>query len=226
LTRSSLKYLLLLVLAPVCHAYGAAGDTIKPVKEKPLNPQSVRHTIKTNPFALVWGPIPFTSEIRYLQEVPVARFQSTQIGFSILSKSFILSLMENGYYQNPHQPRITVRGYRMQFSHRIFFKMEDYAPNGSYISPHISYSSAKFSTRYASMFDSYVRATHFNVTLLGGYQTIMDNYVADIFAGLGYKRNKVELHHYNQSIPIDLDEFPLYESPIKFIIGFNIGWAF
>lgn len=222
----ALKYILLLALAPTSQAFATAGDTIKPPKERPYFPQDIRHTIKTNPLALVWGPIPFTAELRYLHEVPVARYQSTQIGFSLIGKSFILDLLERQAYQNPHQPRITVRGYRMQFSHRIFFKMEDYAPHGSYISPHVSFSTAKFSTKHASMFDNYIRATHFNMNIIGGYQSINDYAVVDLFAGLGYKKNRVEQHHYNQNIPINLDAFPLYESPLKVIFGFNLGMAF
>lgn len=226
MSRYLLKYILLLLLTPVCKIYAQPDDTTQVRKKKPENPQEIRHIIKTNPLPLLWGPIPFTSELRYVQEIPVAPYQSTQIGFSLLGKSIILNALERGAYQNPNQPQITVRGYRMQFSHRIFLSMLDYAPEGSYISPNISYASAKFSTRYLNMFDNYIQATHYNFTILGGYQTISYNVVVDMFAGIGYKRNKIEVHQYNQTIPLDLDEMPFYRSPLKFVLGFNVGWAF
>lgn len=114
----------------------------------------------------------------------------------------------------------------MQFSHRIFLSMLDYAPHGSYISPNISYSSARFSTRYLNRFDNYIRVSHYNFTLLGGYQTISYNYVLDMFAGIGYKKNVIEMHQYNQTIPLNMADMPFYKSPIKLVLGFNMGLAF
>lgn len=224
--RKGITYSLLLILAPVITVLAADPDSTGRIE----SPQRIRHVIKTNPFPIIWSSIPLTSEFRYVQEVPVARFQSTQIGFSYLGKSPVLSIIESTNRQlsgNQSEPRLKVSGFRMQFCHKFFLMRDEYAPLGPYIAPHISYATAKFSTDYARMFDYYVQATHFNVNVLLGYQVEgMDWYVVDIFTGLGYKKNTWEQHNPSKSVPFDVTDFKYYNSPVKLTLGFNIGIAF
>lgn len=201
----------------------AGNDSLK---LRPLNPQSVRHIIKTNPLPLFWGSIPYTSEFRFIQEVPVALFQSSQIGFSYIGKSLFLNMAENAVRQN-NEPRIKVSGFRIQYSHRFFFARNSYAPEGAYIGPHVSYTTAQFSTRYSKQFDYYIQATHFNANMLMGYQAISrDGFAVDAFFGIGYKKNSWEYHQSHTSVPIDLNDIPFYGSNVKYTLGFNFGLVF
>lgn len=221
--RLKAKYLMLLLLLPVLAAQGQSVDTA--AAGKPLNPQFIRHVIKTNPLPILWASIPFTSEFRYVQEVPIARYQSLQLGFSYIGKSVILTLIENAS-RHKNEPRVVVSGFRIQFSHRYYFTELEYAPVGFYIGPHISYSTAKFSTRYGMIFNNYLQGTHYNINLIGGVQLLADDFTVDVFGGLGYKKNTWVSHSANNVISMDLTDSRLYNSPVKITLGFNIGMAF
>lgn len=217
------RSLIIISLLPICNAYAGDGDSIK---LKPLNPQPVSYIIKTNPLPVFWGPIPFTSELRVLQEIPVALFQSSQVGFSYIGKSLFLTMAENSIRQN-NEPRIKVTGFRIQYAHRFYYRRNNYAPEGAYIGPLVSYSAARFGTRYSRQFDHYVQASHFNANMMLGYQAVGDGgFSVDAFIGVGYKKNTWEYHQSNRSVPISFDEIPYYSSNFKFSLGFNLGMAF
>lgn len=220
--RLKAKLLLLLLVLP---AFAVQAQTADTAAGKPLNPQFIKHVIKTNPVPILWASIPFTSEFRYVQEVPIARYQSLQLGFSYLGKSVILTLIENAA-RHKNEPRVVVSGFRVQFSHRYYFTELDYAPVGLYIGPHISYSTAKFSTRYGMIFNNYLQGTHYNINLIGGVQMPIEDVMVDIYAGLGYKKNTWESHSSSNVISMDLTDSKLYNSPVKITLGFNVGLAF
>jgi hypothetical protein len=214
---------MLIALLPFCNAIAGNKDSLK---IRPLSPQPVSYIIKTNPLPIIWGSVPFTSEFRVLQEIPVALFQSSQIGFSYIGKSVVLAMQENAIRQN-NEPRIKVRGFRIQYAHRFYYKRNSYAPEGAYIGPLISYTTAKFGTRYSQQFDHYVRAEHFNTNMMLGYQAVSDDgFTLDAFIGAGYKKNTWQYHRSHNTTVIDLSDIPYYSSSFKFSCGFNIGFAF
>ena len=139
---------------------------------------------------------------------------------------------------NGLQQKFIVRGFRVQASRKYYFSQfddkldssEDMAPNGFYISPHFSFSSAKIDMQYFQVYDIWIRATQFNASILIGGQGFLGNFTLDVFTGLGYKQNEwIERFSPTQILIIDPDDLALprtYSGPIKFSLGFNIGYAF
>lgn len=211
---------------------------------KAAYPQQVRTIIKTNPTAMVIGVMPVvTSEYRLLLEFPSAPLQSSQIGFSYLGKSPFIRYIENDTLKknpNAYFLKMHITGYRFQASYRFFLNKwmhaiglsskPVYSPRGFYISPHVSFATAKITYKFANQYDIYFRVTHFNVNLLGGCQfTLFRRIAVDTFAGLGYKKNEWIEHNQNIVRPVnppkDFD-IPGYFSPVKFTIGMNFGYCF
>lgn len=212
------------------HDLSLGQDTVQ--KALPEPPQKITRVIKSNPLAIIWGAIPFTSEYRLNYEFIASRNQSSQVSYSFLGKSPILSLMEDTLFPIP----VIVRGFRFQASHRFFLNdmMEalgfddGYAPNGFYISPHVSYATARFTPKFFNTQDIYLRISHFNVNLLGGFQLIVDNICFEVFTGLGYKNNSW-IARYSPTVVQNLsldDASPYYRGPVKLNLGFNIGIGF
>lgn len=202
-------------------------------------PHKVRTIVKGNPFSILAGVIPLTSEYRLITECVVSKNQSIQIGFSYLGKSPFLSLLESGNnLNNGLQQKFIVRGYRLQTSHKYYFSQfgdklntsEYMAPQGFYISPHVSFSSAKIYMQYFQVYDIWIRATQFNASLLIGAQAFLGNFAIDVFTGIGYKKNEWSERYSPTQIliinPADLALPQTYSGPIKFSLGFNIGYGF
>lgn len=197
------------------------------------NPQAVNTVIKTNPLAILWGSIPLTAEYRVMIELTSSKNQSDQIGISYLGKSPVLELFEDSI---ENLDLLIVRGIRFQGAHKFYINRpggplglsySEYAPHGFYISPHLSYSSVKFSTKAANSRDVFIKVTHFNANLLFGYQLIPGFWAFDIFAGLGYKKNNWIEHDQQNSINKNTSDFgKYYNSPVKLNLGFNVGVVF
>ncbi len=204
------------------------GDTIRlkpiPIPKKQYHPQPL--LIKSNPLAILWGPIPFTAEYRMVAEITTGRTQSDQIGISYLGTSPIWSIIEKAA-QVPTKYQLRLRGFRIQVAHRFYLiGRKQYAPFGFYVSPLVSYSNAQISLRYYKQ--TYLDFSHFNANLLVGLQVGRNsNFTMDMFAGLGYKKNTVLIHVNNHRIiPFDTKDLgDLYNSPIKLTVGINFGWA-
>ena len=191
-------------------------------------PQKVNTVIKSNPAAIIWGVIPFTAEYRYLEELTVGLRQSTQFGVSYLGKSIVLKILEDSLrkYRNYH---FMVHGFRLQVAHRFYLSKKYFSPRGYYVSPQISYATARFTTSYYNQYNMYVQGTHFNLNILGGYQAFLSKrLILDMFAGIGYKKNHWEKHlAQTQIAPVDLSKFPQpYHWDVKITFGFNLGWTY
>jgi hypothetical protein len=209
------------------------------VNKKPFFPQLYSNILKTNPLPILWGPIPFTSEFRFVNEIVVAPQQSSQIGISYLGKSPLLKMFED--LLNPGggaQPDILIRGFRFQFTHKIYlnkilnFYEDDenilYAPEGFFVGPMFSYSTARFTNQYLNQHNIYSRTTHWNLNFIVGYQHILPGGVTmEAFTGVGYKENRRFEHIPPQNLRIDTDDLGgHYNSNMKIILGFNFGIAF
>lgn len=191
---------------------------------------------KTNPLAIIWGPIPLTSEYRVMGEFVIDRNISTQVGFSGLLKSPILTLIEDSTRQDYELP-LVVNGFRFQASGKYYLNSllhkwrlgrDMPAPEGFYIGPHVSYSTARFTDRYWRNYDVYLRISHFNVNLMGGYQYLLGHgLVLDLFVAGGYKRNWWQEKGLAGVVTaVNSDELgAFYRSNLSLFIGFNMGIA-
>lgn len=199
--------------------------------------KGIRDIIKTNPLVPVWGSIPLTSEWRLLYEMPFSHNQSFQVGASYLGKSPILKLAEDSMVGQGIE--FVVKGFRLQGGYRFYFtlfrnyKQEpfNYIPLGLYVSPHLSYSTATFTTRAASVRNIYIQGTHYNINLLLGYQyysLLFDNLVIDLFIGFGWKENYWEenVNGITRPFVLNATNTGYYSSNFKFSLGFNAGFRF
>ena len=191
---------------------------------------------KTNPLATIWGPIPFTAEYRLMGEFVYSRNLSSQLGFSVLSKSPILTIIEDSV-QTDYDLPLVVNGFRVQASGKYYLNELLYklrwgrnmvAPEGYYLGPHVSYSTAKFSDRYWRNYDVYLRISHFNVNLMAGYQFVLDGgIVLDCYVAGGWKKNWwQEKGLSGQVTAVDPEELSaFYRGNLSLFLGFNIGFA-
>ncbi len=206
-------------------------------------PQEPAHVFKVTPYMLVWGPIPFTAEYRLTNEWITGRQRSTQLSISYLGKSPILANIEdslnNGTNNGYRAIKIRVRGARLQLSHRFYLndilqgltirhRINEYAPNGYYIAPHFSFSTAEFTTPYLRTVDSYLRFTHTNINLLIGRQFFFWPHMCfDLYTGLGYKNNIwTEKAPSNNLRRVNPNDMGIYKGNFKFTLGVDIGFYF
>ncbi len=227
---TQIKFVLLLSLLLVCgFAYSfVEGDTIRlkpvPVQKKEFYSQPL--LIKSNPLAILWGPIPFTAEYRIVAEIPTSRTQSTQVGISYLGISPLLRAIENAV-KGPSNYQLEFKGWRIQVAQRYYLiSRKQYAPFGFYVSPNFSYSTARLMIKN-HQYPNY-NFTHFDANVFVGVQVGRNSrFTIDIFGGLGYKKNKVYYHSsINHSTLYDTKDFGNpFNSSKKITIGFNFGWA-
>lgn len=190
--------------------------------------------LKTNPFGLLSGPIfPFCSEARGTIEVVHGIKQSSQLSASYLFKPLLIGLFEDPNGVTGTIDDLIFEGYRIQGSHRwfLFSSQESLirAPSGFYVGPHVSYSSLKIADKYYNQFQSYFRATYFNVNFLFGYQMNIGDVYFDLNLGFGYKNNFwiEQLATLKRVVPPDELGFGDYfRSPMRIHFGFETGWAF
>ena len=208
-------------------------DTIR-LKLKPLKKEKEFHKqpllLKTNPLAILWGPIPFTAEYRLISEITTGQRHSEQIGISFLNTSPLWKIIEKTTPISSKY-KLKTKGWRIQYAHRFYLiKRKKYAPFGFYVSPTISYSNAQISIGLLNYYrKSYYNFSNLNINLLLGYQFGKNSrFTVDIFSGIGYKKNTVFYHVNSYKItPFDTKDFgEFYNSDLKLSIGINFGWAF
>ncbi len=189
-------------------------------------PQKIHAIVKFNPIPILWGPLLYTGEYRILSEFTTAKRQSTQIGVGYLGKGAFFKLFEDSLGLTGQT--ITVRGFRVQASHRFFPSKKRYSPQGFYVSPHVSYAYAKVIPGPASFASTYyLGESNFNINLLVGVQFFIARTVSvDFFAGLGYKNLKFWDQYGNKPRqyvdPFD-GQRSLYNSHLKVNLGLNFG---
>lgn len=202
-------------------------------------PKRVNNIIKTNPFALLIGNIPyFTSEAMLVNETTVSLYQSVFIGVSYLFKSPFLILDEQDTSVNPNGDKLKVSGWRVQAGYKFYIngwmkhkrdKLKGLAPKGLYVAPHISYSTAKITDTFHKAKGEYFRITFFNIDVRTGYQLLIRNkFAIDAFTGFGYKKNDVVYHDSSKTnYPVDTSEGGyFYNSNFKIVFGFIFGFAY
>lgn len=212
----------------------AKRDSLKSLLKTRRSPAALS-VYKTNPFSILWGPIPLTAEYKVIAEMAVDPHSSFLAGISYLGKSPFLAMAEyanrnsnnNGNTVTPVQ-LLKISGWRFQAAYR-FYPGKAFAPRGFYLGPQVSYSYAKFSDKSQNSNYYYLSITHFNINLLTGYQLIISDRLAfDFFFGLGYKNNVWTEHNASsgsQVISFD-NSFPPYSAPLKVTLGTSFGVAF
>ncbi|MFB6305983.1 MAG: hypothetical protein ABEH43_03175 [Flavobacteriales bacterium] len=196
-----------------------------------------QYVLKTNPFRVLWGELPFTAEYRLNAEAITGRFQSSELGLSYFGPSPLLKVIEdsinaraNGQFSISFQ----VSGFRLQFSHRFYFtylfttdsknKETRTAPKGYYIDPHISASRATFKVNHQD--DASLTMKHLTAEILIGRQWRPYNnlFLMDLFIGVGYKDNTWDLFEFGQlSNRINDDDMGIYGGNLKLTLGVNFG---
>lgn len=179
--------------------------------QEPLN------VIKLNPLRILWAQIPFTGEYGLTYERAFPTKLAAQIGLAYTGPSALINLED---LTDSIGAGISVGGVRVTPSVK-FYLTSFSAPKGFYISPMLSYNTAKFKSNENP--NDYLKATFFNVNLLGGYQIIAGGaFALDIFTGVGFKNNNWEFNNPSNSIFIT----QAGGSGAKITLGFNAGVAF
>ncbi|MCW3104249.1 MAG: hypothetical protein JWO09_2689 [Bacteroidetes bacterium] len=229
-----------ILLIALLYSFSAAAietDTI--INKKPVKKDNVKErifvppiVIKTSPTALLYGAIypPFTAEYRLMMEISSGKRQSEQLGISYLGVNLLLNAVEKAA-KVPTNYAYKVQGWRIQYAHKFYWiGRRHYAPFGFYVAPMISYSNVRVALGLKRYYQGvYFDFRHFNINGIIGVQAGKINRVTfDIYAGLGYKTNKVYYRSSSYKIlPYDTEDFgPLYNSHLNGVFGINIGYAF
>ncbi len=179
--------------------------------------------IKTNPFAMLQGPIMYTSEYRLGFEKPVSLTSAIQVSASWLGKAFYENFIEAAADVNDI---LLINGYRFQAEYKYYLKSirHRWMPfNGLYMAINGSYSQAKITTSDYKIHDEYISAIYEYIALKNGYQYCYGRYTFDFFYGLGIRDIiwKSNLSQQNQTL--DKKNFVPFNSSLKILLGINIG---
>lgn len=216
------------------------ADAQRPHPE--LNPDQIRELpevkrvyLKTNPFAILAGPIINTSEYRLGVEIVGGNRFSYELHGSYLGKWVLLNtnLVDDtlqGFVQSIQFP-----GVRLQGALRYYFfknelpnRFEDYyQPSGLYISLHASYATARLQFQGQSL--PRQDWTNLQVMVRLGYQVVSKDHIGmDVFTGFGFKENTaVDYDIRGRRSVLDLEEVigpglgTYIASPFKFALGFS-----
>ncbi len=228
--------LFLLLLNSIDSIAFELGDTIrlKPTKkaEEKKKDKIIKQPfiLKTNPLAILWGPIPYTAEYRIVAEITTGRTQSEQFGISYIDKSVIYGILEK-VVGVPAIEQYKVKGWRIQYAHRFYLiSRKRYAPYGFFVSPALSYSDARISVSLDRYYrENYFDFRHINAAILIGVQVgRTSRFSMEVFGGIGIKKNIVQFHaNMAQVSDYDTKDFgTIYNSPLKITLGMNMGWSF
>jgi len=230
------SFLFTLLLHSAVSKASALTDTIYKKKPKVENEKKLKDRIfvpplvlKTSPTAVLWGGVfPYTAEYRLMAEITGGRRQSQQFAVSYLGKSIYLdaALKAAGateFYK--------VAGWRVQYALKFFWiGRRHYAPYGFYFGPLVSYANARVSTSLKGYYShSYFDFRHYSFNGIIGVQAgKINRMTVDIYAGLGYKNNKVFYHTSTfKTGPYDTKDFgELYNSHLNGVFGVNLGYSF
>jgi hypothetical protein len=224
--------LLFVLLSTFVYAQESKKDSLKALLKTRHSPKALT-VYKTNPFSILWGPIPYTAEYKLVCEMAFAPHSSFVVGASFLGKSPLLSQAEKaqqngGTSGSQTITEVKVRGWRFQLGYRYYLGKRK-APRGFWCGPQLSWANAVITPKGRNVAINYLEATHFNVNALTGYQIIIRDKVSfDFFFGLGYKKNTWWEHYAGRTTVIhDFDDItPLYDKPVKITLGINFGLAF
>jgi hypothetical protein len=190
--------------------------------------QDYKFTLKTNPLAVLNGPInilgviPITGEYKILFETKVSPKSSIQIGAGYLGPSALLNL-DRLAGEDSEISGIKTSGFRGQAGYRYFLSRDLSAPEGFYVGPHVSYAAAKIVNKDDP--GDEVAATKLNISIFTGYQLITSGgFTLDVFMGMGLVAKKWDIPD-DETSDWDLDVFK-DRATIAVPVGFSFGYAF
>lgn len=220
--------------------YSANAHTLSPADTIRLKPVVKKTTpyphqpvlIKTNPFSVLWGPVPLTAEYRLMIEMPSSKNQSLQFGISYLGKSPIWALVEKKSKTGFHPLDFVITGLSIQVANKFYFeRKKNGSPFGYYIAPEFCYSNAHISlSKFRAYRKTYIDATQLSANIIIGHQVgrgAKKRFTTDVYAGLGYKKN-IWIYHANTFTtgPYNTSDFgKFFNSDVKVSFGINLGWA-
>jgi len=202
-------------------------DSLRIEENMLLNPlPKYDYIVSTNPFIMLWGCVPFSSEFRVMNEIRTGPRTSVNIGGAYLSKGVFLWIAEH-MNQSLYGTTYALRGYRAQVMYKFYFSKWALPPEGLYICPYFSLAEAKFSYQQTKILKDYYQIRQLNYNLIMGYQfKFMNRFTSDIFFGFGYKDNTWVEHQTTSNFqPVPNDDLPMiYNSHFKFVLGLNVGF--
>lgn len=188
-------------------------------------PQQFYGSVKSNPFMMIWGHLPFTAEYRLMYELTMGERQSLQVGISYFGESPLFNLPGAGGVGNT----IILRGFRFQLMHKFYVRKDSWEPLGWYFAPDLSYSSAILSIRNQLLKNHYFKAEQtFICAVIGKQRKVGRNLCIDWFFGAGYKKYNV-YENFSNGIFKSIDPGILSEYlnwPLKIRFGCNFGFLF
>jgi hypothetical protein len=210
--------LLVLIMVVASTARLSAQDEVK----------DYRFTLKTNPLAIINGPInvlgfiPITGEYKLLFEAKVSAKSSFQFGAGYLGPSALLNL-DRIKDEESDISGVKTSGFRVQAGYRYFLSRDLSAPEGFYLGPHVSYATAQIVNKDDSTDE--LKAGKLNLSIMTGYQLITaGGFTLDVFMGMGLVTKKWDIPDTEES-DWDLDTFT-DRTTIAVPVGFSFGYAF
>ena len=192
--------------------------------------------LKTNPLALLQGPIPFYSAEARLGFEGIASDHLTyqgSAGYIFLSPIFNALI---GNAPGVFGGNLRMPGYRFQGEVRYYYiklynkkKLSKvFLPSGLYVGLNASYASADFKAKDIPV--QKIDFTQMNVNLIGGAQLMYnDLFGLDVFAGLGYKNNIITYYDFNGKkeiwTPEDVGLGDFYAYPVNVKLGMNLTFG-
>ncbi len=192
--------------------------------------------LKTNPLALLQGPIPFYSgEARIGFEAIASDHLTYQgsAGYIFLSPIFNVLI---GNAPGVFGGNLQMPGFRFQGEVRYYYiklynkkKLSKvFLPSGLYVGLNASYASADFKERDIPV--QKIDFTQMNINLIGGAQLMYnDAFGVDFFAGIGYKNNVITYYDFNGKKeiwdPEDVGLGEFYSYPINLKLGMNLTFG-
>lgn len=214
-----------------------AGGAAAQSPDKAAEPK--KNLIKLAPLGWIHGQLPFSVESRVGYERVVSgrssimgsySYLSTNYPFNFIGSAALSATITSALLANGHghvawtDVETRTRGHRFQLQYKRYLTKRKSAPEGFYLAPHYSYTTATYRSEVKDLDIRFsINTTNHNYNLLFGFQEILGrHFVVDVFTGLGY-RNKTEKTYDKHGAYTGTQD---KEIPLKVSSGLNIGWAF
>jgi hypothetical protein len=222
----------------LCVVFWSVSTKAQTLGEAPIEIDKPAKSIylKTNPLALVQGPIPFYSSEARIGFEGIASDHLTyqgSAGYIFLSPIFNALI---GNAPGVFGGNLRMPGYRFQGEVRYYYiklynkkkLSEVFLPSGLYVGLNASYASADFKARDIPI--QKIDFTQININVIGGAQLMYnDLFGLDVFAGLGYKNNIITYYDFNGKkeiwTPADVGLGDFYAYPINVKLGMNLTFG-
>lgn len=202
-------------------------------------PAPKRNIIKLAPLGWIHGQLPFSVESRLSYERVVGARSSVAAGYSYLGTNYpfnfisgaalsaavTTALVASGHGQVAWTDvKTRTEGHRFQVQYKRYLTRRKPAPEGFYLSPHYSYTTATYRSEVKDLGIRFgIKTTNHNYNLLFGFQEVLGrHFVVDVFTGLGYRDKTEKTYDANGQYTGTADR----KSPLKVSSGLNVGWAF